>query len=244
MKRKTPKAGGSARIVFLFDVDNTLLDNDGVVADLKRHLDKEVGREGAQCYWSLFEQLRSELGYADYLGALQRYRSERPHEPHLLTVSRFLLDYPFAARLFPNAMDVFEHVKQSGETVILSDGDVVFQPRKVERSGLFQAVNGRVLIYVHKEQELADVQARFPAAHYVMVDDKLRLLAAVKKVWGRQVTTVFVRQGHYALDPTLLAAYPAADLSIERIGDLLAYDCKTLQPVGQALPAAPADIPT
>ena len=238
MKRKTPKTGGSDRIVFLFDVDNTLLDNDGVITDLKRYLEKEVGREGAQCYWSLFEKLRRKLGYADYLGALQRYRSERPHDPHLLAVSRFLIDYPFADRLFPNALGVVRHVKQSGEAVILSDGDVVFQPRKVERSGLFAAVNGRVLIYVHKEQELADVRDRFPADHYVLVDDKLRILAAVKKIWGRQLTTVFVRQGHYALDPKILAAYPAADLSIESIGDLLAYDCKTLQPRQRASTAA------
>ena len=234
MKRKTPKTEGSpASIVFLFDVDNTLLDNDGVTADLKRHLEREVGRQGAQCYWSLFERLRSELGYADYLGALQRYRSEKPHDPHLLTVSRFLIDYPFANRLFPNALDVIEHVRQSGEAVILSDGDVVFQPRKVERSGLFEAVNGRVLIYVHKEQELDDVRDRFPANHYVMVDDKLRILAAIKRTWGRRVTTVFVRQGHYALDAKLRAAYPAADLSIERIGELLAYDRKTFQPAGK-----------
>jgi FMN phosphatase YigB (HAD superfamily) len=228
MKRKSPKAGGSGRIVFLFDVDNTLLDNDGVTADLKRHLEKEVGRKGAQSYWSIFKQLRAELGYADYLGALQRYRSEGPHEPHLLTISRFLIDYPFADRLFPSALEVCAHVKRSGAAVILSDGDVVFQPRKVERSGLFKAVQGQVLIYVHKEEELADVQERFPADHYVMVDDKLRILAAIKKVWGRQVTTVFVRQGHYALDPKILAAYPPADVSIDRIGDLLAYECKRL----------------
>jgi FMN phosphatase YigB (HAD superfamily) len=243
MKRKTPKIGGSGRIVFLFDVDNTLLDNDGVTADLKRHLEREVGREGAQCYWSVFGRLRSELGYADYLGALQRYRSERPHEPHLLAVSRFLIDYPFADRLFPNALEALEHVKQSGEPVILSDGDVVFQPRKVERSGLFEAVHGHVLIYVHKEQELADVQDRYPADHYVMVDDKLRILAAIKTTWGRQVTTVFVRQGHYALDSQILAAYPAADLSIERIGDLLAFDSKTLPLLGQASPSSPMTIP-
>src|SRR5512140_386061 len=230
-------------VVFLFDVDNTLLDNDRVTADLKHHLEQEVGREGSRRYWSIFEGLRSKLGYADYLGALQRYRSERPHDPHLLAVSRFLIDYPFADRLFPNALAVVEHVKQSGQAVILSDGDVVFQPRKVDRSGLFAAVNGQVLIYVHKEQELADVQDRFPADHYVLVDDKLRILAAVKKMWGRNVTTVFVRQGHYALDPKILAAYPAADLSIERIGDLLAYDCKTLQPVGSG-PDTPAITPT
>jgi len=230
MKRKTPKRPVPAKIVFLFDVDNTLLDNDRVTADLKHHLEKEVGREGSQCYWSIFERLRSELGYADYLGALQRYRSENPHDLRLLTVSRFLIDHPFANRLFPNSLDVVERVKQWGPAVILSDGDVVFQPRKVERSGLFEALNGNVLIYVHKEQELDDVTERLPADRYVMVDDKLRILAAIKKIWGRRVTTVFVRQGHNALDPKILAAYPAADLRIERIGDLLNYDLQNFIP--------------
>jgi len=230
MKRKTPNRPIPAKIVFLFDVDNTLLDNDRVTADLKHHLEKEVGREGAQCYWNHFERLREELGYADYLGALQRYRSENPHDPRLLAVSRFLIDYPFADRLIPNTLDVVERVKRWGPAVILSDGDVVFQPLKVERSGLFDAVNGNVLIYVHKEQELDDVAERFPADHYVMVDDKLRILAAIKKIWGRQVTTVFVRQGHYALDPKILTTYPAADVSIERIGDLLDHDPANFTP--------------
>jgi FMN phosphatase YigB (HAD superfamily) len=230
MKRKTPKRSVLAKIAFLFDVDNTLLDNDRVTADLKHHLEKEVGREGALCYWNNFEQLREELGYADYLGALQRYRSENLHDPRLLTVSRFLIDYPFADRLIPNALDVLERVKQWGPTVILSDGDVVFQPLKVERSGLFDAVNGNVLIYVHKEQELEDVAERFPAGHYVMVDDKLRILAAIKNIWGSRVTTVFVRQGHYALDPRILSANPAADVSIERIGELLDHDLANFTP--------------
>ncbi len=209
------------RIVFLFDVDNTLLDNDRVTADLRHHLEKEVGTEGAQCYWSIFEQLRSELGYADYLGALQRYRSENPHGMRLFTVSRFLIDYPFANLLFPRAFDVIKRVKQWGPAVILSDGDVVFQPRKVERSGLFEAVNGNVLIYAHKEQELGDVEQHFPADHYVMVDDKLRILTAIKKAWGGRVTTVFVRQGHYANDSKTVAAYPPADVAFDQIGDLL-----------------------
>jgi FMN phosphatase YigB (HAD superfamily) len=230
MKRITPKRSVPAKIVFLFDVDNTLLDNDRVTADLKHHLEMEVGHEGAQCYWNHFEQLREELGYADYLGALQRYRSENPHDPRLLTVSRFLIDYPFANRLFPNSLDVVERVKKWGPAVILSDGDVVFQPLKVERSGLFDAVNGNVLIYVHKEQELDDVTERFPADRYVMVDDKLRILAAIKKIWGRRVTTVFVRQGHYALDQKILATFPAADVSIERIGDLLNHDPANFTP--------------
>jgi FMN phosphatase YigB (HAD superfamily) len=215
---------GSFDIVFLFDVDNTLLDNDRVTADLKRHLQREVGDERKERYWTLLEQLRKELGYVDYLGALQRYRHEYPRDPHLLTVSRFLVNYPFANRLFPNSLDVIEHCKQWGPAVILSDGDVVFQPRKIERSGLSDVVDGNVLIYIHKEHELEDVERRYPARQYVLVDDKPRILAAIKKIWGSRVTTVFPRQGHYALDPEAVAAHPAADVTIERIGDLLAVD--------------------
>lgn len=218
----------SSRTVFLFDVDNTLLDNDHVIADLEEYLKREVGPERARRYWTVFEQLRSELGYADYLGALQRCRSEYPHDLRLLTVSRFLIDYPFSDRLFPNTLAVIERVSQWGVAVLLTDGDVVFQPRKIDRSGLHEAVGGRVLIYVHKEQELADVEARYPADHYVLVDDKLRILAAVKKIWGPRVTTIFVRQGHYALDPKIAAACPAADISIDRIGGLLNYGLKDL----------------
>jgi FMN phosphatase YigB (HAD superfamily) len=215
-------------IITLFDVDNTLLDNDSVTADLQAHLIVEVGRERAQRYWKIFEQLRSELGYADYLGALQRYRVEYPRDPHLLTVSRFLINYPFAERLYPDAIGVIEHVKQWGIPVILSDGDVVFQPLKVSRSGLSEAVAGRVLIYVHKELELEDVAQRYPAEHYVIVDDKLRILTAVKKLWSSHVTTVFIKQGHYAADQAILSAYPAADFSFGHIGDLLQCDLLNL----------------
>jgi len=211
----------SSEVVFLFDVDNTLLDNDRVTADLRRHLEKEVGRKRSLHYWKLFEDLRAELGYADYLGALQRYRDAYPRDPHLLTVSRFLINYPFANRLYPNSLDVIDHVRAWGPAVILSDGDVVFQPRKIDRSGLFEAVGGNVLIYVHKEKELDDVAARYPAERYVLVDDKVRILAAVKNVWGRRVTTVFPRQGHYANDPEAVAKYPPADIAVDRIGDLL-----------------------
>jgi FMN phosphatase YigB (HAD superfamily) len=217
-----------ARVVFLFDVDNTLLDNDRVAADLQRHLVSEVGAEGAQEYWEIFEQLRTELGYADYLGALQRYRSKHPRAPNLVCVSDFLINYPFAERLFPDALKVIEHLQQWGPAVILSDGDVVFQPLKISRSGLANAVSGRVLIYVHKEQELDDVEQRYPAEHYVLVDDKLRILTAVKKFWGSRVTTVFVRQGHYATDPKILASCPPADVSIGRVGDLLQYHLREL----------------
>src|SRR5438477_3920244 len=191
-------------VVFLVDVDNTLIDNDHIAADLKRHLEQEVGHERQERYWALFEELRTELGYADYLGALQRYRVEHPRDPHVLTVSSFMVNYPFANRLYPNSLDVLERFRGWGPTVILSDGDAVFQPRKIERSGLRDAVEGNVLIYIHKERELDDVEQRYPADHYVLVDDKLRILTAVKRVWERRVTTVFTRQGHYAHDPQAL----------------------------------------
>jgi hypothetical protein len=192
-----------------------------VTEDPARHLRQEFGQASGDRYWTIFEQLRAELGYADYLGALQRYRLEYPHEPRLLYMSSFLVDYPFANRLYPQSLDVLARAHEWGTPVILSDGDVVFQPRKIERSGLFDAVDGRVLIYIHKEQELADVERRFPAGRYVLVDDKLRILSAVKAVWGPRVTTVFPRQGHYAHDPQALRTYPAADVAVDRIGDLL-----------------------
>ncbi len=215
------------RVVFLLDVDNTLLDNDRVAADLRRYLTREVGAARQEQYWAIFERLRAELGYADYLGALQRYRLEHPRDPHLLALSSFLVNYPFANRLFPESLDVIEHLSAWGPTVILSDGDVVFQPRKVERAGLFDAVEGRVLIYVHKERELDDVERRFPAERYVLVDDKLRILTAVKQVWGERLTTVFPRQGRYAHAPEV-ASCPPADVTIARIGELLAYDLPAL----------------
>jgi FMN phosphatase YigB (HAD superfamily) len=211
-------------VVFLLDVDNTLLDNDRVVADLMRHLDKVVGHECEQHYWEIFDRLRRELGYADYLGALQQYRAAHPHDPNLLSVSSFLINYPFANRLFPNSLDAIDRLKTWGPVVILSDGDVVFQPRKIERSGLLEAVDGNVLVYVHKELELEDVERRYPAERYVFVDDKLRLLAAFKAFWGARVTTVFPRQGHYARDPEILRSYPPADITVERIGDLVDLD--------------------
>ena len=215
------------RVVFLFDVDNTLLDNDRVSADLKRFLTKEVGEERQRQYWEIFEELRNELGYADYLGALQRYRVDHPREPHLLEVSSYLINYPFSNRLFPGSLDALEHVGAFGPTVILSDGDVVFQPLKIHRSGLYEAVDGRVLIYIHKENELDDVELRHPAAHYVLVDDKVRILAAVKERWGSRLTTVFPRQGHYAHAPDA-ARHPAPDVTIERIADLTSYDMPAL----------------
>lgn len=220
-------AGTGGKVVFLIDVDNTLLDNDRVAADLKRHLTRAVGAERQERYWALFEQLRQELGYADYLGALQRYRVEHPHEPHLLEVSRYLVNYPFANRLYPGSLDVIEYLSELGTPVILTDGDVVFQPLKIDRSGIFEAVEGRVLLYIHKEQELAHVERIYPASHYVLIDDKIRILAAAKKIWGDRLTTVFPRQGHYALAPDV-ANYPKADITIERISDLVGYDLTAL----------------
>jgi FMN phosphatase YigB (HAD superfamily) len=221
-------------LVCLLDVDNTLLDNDRVTSDLRRFLEREVGAERTRRYWEIFEDLRSELGYADYLGALQRYRAEYPRDPHVLHLSSYLIDYPFANRLYPESLDAIDYLKSFASVVILSDGDVVFQPRKIERSGLGSAVDDNVLIYVHKEQELDDVEARFPAEHYLVVDDKVRVLAAIKKVWGERVTTVFPRQGHYAHDPEVLAAYPPADITIERIGEVLRLKLPLL--LGEAVP--------
>ena len=217
-------------VAFLLDVDNTLLDNDRIIEDLKDHLTQAFGVECQRRYWAIFEKRRSELGYADYLDALQRYRAENPRDPHFVRISYYLLDYPFDNRLFPGSLGVIQRLGTWGQTIILSDGDVVFQPRKIERSGLFEAVEGRVLIYIHKERELDDVEKHYPPRHYVLVDDKLRILAAVKKAWGTRVTTVFPRQGHYAFDPEALAAYPPADITIERIGDLLQYDLPDLLP--------------
>jgi len=211
---------GMHDVVFLLDCDNTLIDNDRVENDLRDHLAREFGPESRDRYWAIFEELRVELGYADYLGALQRYRLDDLCDTRLLQMSSFLVDYPFASRLYPHALDVIRHLRTMGLTVILSDGDVVFQPRKIERSGLWKAVDGRVLIYIHKEEMLDVVAAAYPAHHYVMVDDKVRILAMMKASWGDRLTTVFPRQGHYATDASIIAEYPAADLTVERIGDL------------------------
>jgi FMN phosphatase YigB (HAD superfamily) len=211
-------------IIFLFDVDNTLIDNDRIQAHLREYLAENYGAAARDRYWEILWQLVDELGYTDYLGALERYRVEALHRPEVLRMSSWLVDYPFAERLFPRALDVVKHAAQWGPTVILSDGDAVFQPRKVERSGLWQAVDNRVLIYIHKERELPYVEQLYPAEHYVLVDDKLRILTAVKKIWGERVTTVFAKQGRYALDPQVLATYPPADIALARIGDLMSYD--------------------
>ena len=218
----------SERIVYLFDVDNTLLDNDQVVADLMRYLEREIGHERQQRYWAYFEQLRSELGYADYLGALQRYRLEYPRDSHILAVSHYLIDYPFADRLFPKSLGVVEHVRRFGEPVITSDGDVVFQPLKIRRSGLMDAFDSRVLIYIHKERELDDIVERHPAGHYVLIDDKVRILAAFKRAWNSRVTTVFPRQGHYATDEKEVVKYRRPDVVIDHIAMLLDYDSAAL----------------
>jgi FMN phosphatase YigB (HAD superfamily) len=216
-----------APIVFLVDVDNTLLDNDRIQDDLKRHLEREYGAACRDRYWAILEALFVELGYRDYLGALQRYRTEHAQDVHLMSMSSYLVDYPFANRLYPGALDVLERFRAWGPTVILSDGDVVFQPRKVERSGIREAVDGHVLIYIHKEEALEDVERRYPAQHYVLVDDKPRILAVVKETWGDRVTTIFPRQGQYARDAK---SYRPADLTVERIGDLLTHDLPKLMP--------------
>ncbi|MPZ30619.1 MAG: HAD family hydrolase [Rhodospirillales bacterium] len=215
-------------LVFLVDVDNTLVDNDGIQEDLKDHLERTYGVAARDRYWRILEDLFTELGYRDYIGALQRFRVEHPREVELLAMSSFLMDYPFAERLYPNALEVLERLRSVAPTVILSDGDVVFQPRKVEHAGLAKVADGAVLIYIHKEEALEDVERRFPAEHYVLVDDKLRILDAVKQVWGARVTTVFPRQGQYAHDAKVISALPPADVTIEHIGDLLDLDLTRL----------------
>lgn len=226
--RIDPPMSQTPEILFLFDVDNTLLDNDAVQAHLKEHLAEAYGASARDRYWQILEGLRSELGYVDYLGALERFRLEQMHRPDVLRMSSWLVDYPFADRLYPGALDVLKHVQQWGPAVILSDGDAVFQPRKVERSGLWRAVDNRVLIYVHKERELDYVERLYPANHYVLVDDKLRILTAVKKAWRDRVTTVFAKQGHYAFDQKTLAENPPADIELTKIGDLLDCDLNAL----------------
>jgi FMN phosphatase YigB (HAD superfamily) len=215
-------------IVFLVDVDNTLVDNDGIQQDLKDHLERAYGIAARDRYWAILEDLMEKLGYRDYIGALQRFRVEHPHEIELLAMSSFLMDYPFADRLYPNALRVLQRLRSLAPTAILSDGDVVFQPRKVEHAGLARVADGDVLIYIHKEEALDDVERRFPADHYVLVDDKLRILDAVKQIWGERVTTVFPRQGQYAHDAKVISALPPADVTIERIGDLLDHDLARL----------------
>ncbi len=219
-------------VVFFVDVDNTLLDNDRIVADLHCELETSFGARVAARYWALFEALREELGYVDYLGALQRLRLEGGlsdwDEHKLLQTSGFLLDYPFADRLYPHALKALGHLGQLGTTVLLTDGDVVFQPHKVQRSGLWNAVDGRVLIAVHKERTLDAVQRHYPAQHYVMVDDKLRILSAMKAQWGKRLTTIFVRQGHYATAAETDFIQPRADITIENIGELADFDVASL----------------
>jgi FMN phosphatase YigB (HAD superfamily) len=223
MKRPLP-------LVFLVDVDDTLLDSDRIQNDLRQHIEHQFGARCGDRFWAIQEELFSELGYRDYLGALQRFRVEHPYEAHLVTASNFLVDYPFADRLYPGALGVLARFSQLGRTVILTDGDVVFQPRKIQRSGIFDAVDGHVLIYIHKEEALKDVEHRDPAERYVLVDDKLRILTTVKQAWGKRVTTVFPRQGKFALDPVTLASYPPADITVEHIADLLSYDLNNLVP--------------
>jgi FMN phosphatase YigB (HAD superfamily) len=216
------------RFVFLIDVDDTLLDNDAAQQEYFLHIRQNFGQQAANRYRSIFEELFWELGYADYLGALQRYRLENLHDPHLLLLSSFLLDYPFQERLYPRALELLKHLRRFGLTVILSDGDAIFQPRKIERSGLRDAVEGRVLIYIHKEEELDDVERFYPAERYVLIDDKPRVLTAIKRGWGKRVTTIQPRQGRYALDRKANAAYPPPDITIETIGDLRNCDFASL----------------
>jgi len=216
-------------VVFLLDVDNTLLDNDRFAADLGERLELSFGAAERERYWKIFSELRDERGYADYLAAMQSFRTGLDDDPQLLQMSRFMLEYPFATLVYPAALTTIEHLRSMGLPVVLSDGDVVFQPRKIQRAGIWDAVEGRVLIYVHKERVLDHVQRRYPAAHYVMVDDKPNLLAAMKAVLGGKLTTVFVRQGHYALGADIGHIAPPPDRTVDGIGDLGKYTLRDFQ---------------
>ena len=220
-KRGAPSRAAERDLVFLFDVDNTLFDNDRTSGDLFNHIERAFGAAARKRYLEIYEELRKELGYADYLGALERYRLEKMHDPRFLSVSNWLIDYPFPKRVYPGAFEVVDQCRRWGKAVILSDGDAVFQPRKVDKSGLWDAFGGNVLIFIHKERELDWVEKFYPAKHYVMIDDKLRLLQAIKDIWKDRVTTVFVKQGHYANDKAAAAEYSPADHSIRRIADML-----------------------
>ncbi len=212
--------------VFLFDVDNTLLDNDRFAADLRERLTDGFGAVECERYWSIYARLRDERGYADYLAALQEFRGGLDADPDLLGMSAFLLDYPFADRVYPGALKAIAHLGELGTVAILSDGDIVFQPRKIQRSGLWSAVGGNVLVFLHKERTLAAMQQRFPAAHYVMIDDKTNVLAAMKRVLGDRLTTVFVRQGHYAAASAHETITPPPDRTIETIGEVCGMSMK------------------
>ena len=216
-------------VVFLLDVDNTLLDNDRFAADLGERLETAFGASERARYWAIFGQLREQLGLADYLGSLQKFRTGLDDHPELLAMSEFLLEYPFTARLFPRTLETVAHLRTLGMPVVLSDGDIVFQPRKIQRSGIWDAVEGRVMIYLHKERVLDHMQQRYPAKHYVMVDDKPNLLAAMKTELKHKLTTVWVRQGHYAIAPESASVTPSPDMTIERIGDLIDHHSSDFQ---------------
>jgi len=217
-------------VIFLFDVDDTLLDNDRVKDDLSAHVLSIFGKEANDRLWVLYEEERIKHGYADFLGMLERFRLENMHDPRVLRLANWLLDYPFIERLYPDAFGVVRHVRTWGLPVILTDGDGVFQPHKLERAGLWTAFDGRVLNYIHKEKDLDAVARAYPARHYVLIDDKLKVLDAVKRAWGDRVTTVFPKQGHYANDPQVLASQPPADIAVDRIADLMDHDFSALAP--------------
>jgi len=219
---------GSARdaaldpVFFLVDVDNTLFDNDRFAVELSAHLEKSFNVAERERYWSLHKKRWAEFGISDYLGTMQQFRQGLQNDPSLLQMSSFLLDFPFGDLLYPHALEVVKHMRSLGPASALSDGDMVFQPRKLQHSGIFDAFHGNALIYEHKQHELDLLQQRFPAQRYVMIDDKPNILADMKKVLGDRLTTVFVRQGRYAADasPELRSA---PDMKIDAIADLLRY---------------------
>ncbi len=206
--------------VFLLDVDNTLLDNDQVRTQLEAAVTDAVGPARATRLWEIYEAVREELDFVNFPETLERFSRECDEVACLGRLSSILYGFPFAECLYPGALQAIHHVKSLGLPVILSDGDQLFQRYKIRAAGLETAVDGRVLVYVHKEQSTDDIRKRYPATHYVMVDDKPRIHTAMKAVLGDQVTTVMVCQGKYAADPAQ-HDYPDPDVTLDSIQDLV-----------------------
>ena len=206
-------------VAFLLDVDNTLINNDKVKTDLEERVVRYAGPDTAPVFWQVYEQVRRELDYVDLPLTLNRFRAESPEVERFAELSAAVLFYPFEECLYPRTLEVIEHLREIGTVAIVSDGDPVFQPAKIARAGLAAAVDDRVLIYVHKEQQLDDVRRRIPAGRYVIVDDKPNILVAVKRELGDRAVAIHVRQGRYARE----TGEWHADIEIDSIADLMEF---------------------
>ena len=212
------------KLVFLIDLDNTILDNDGVKQDIEAKMLEILGERLAERFWHYYEAVRKDLDYIDFFETMMRLRDENPTDAAVVDeATGTLMDWDFCPRLYPRAIETVLHLKSLGLPLVLSDGDPVFQPMKIHQCGVTQAVDGRVLIFVHKERFLPAVQARFRAERYVLIDDKPGILMRSKAALGDRLTTVHVLQGKYATDPKLAVDY-TPDIVVPNFSDLLTYD--------------------